>query len=374
MGFATEGFKTVAQDHISRNIASNFYGKLPFIAALGSITVTRNKKTPLNIGRPNEGTLLTGKVMSPGETMNVQNFNSYKPRIQRFATNNSKWMGKYDTNPVVASPTTNAHSQATQATALFNAAELKTPILVWHRDKERALQSSSSSDGQGIAMSQIIDEATEIAYQEHVGVLNTGIWSGNPTSQTDDPWDAPLGLLQALSATNTYGNVDRSDSGNAVWRAQADSTFKAVDLNRIVDDINLTKKLRTKGSGVDLIVTTPDIYSTFKAQAQGVSGIRMLPEGLPGMAKWGYTGEALQKDNCMVIYDETCPANNLLALTMRTWRCMFRPGKNLTVEPFVDISRQTEGAKNADQAFIKTELIFACDNPYLNALYTAIGT
>ncbi len=373
MGFATEGFKAVAQDHISRNIASNFYNKLPFLAALGSFTVTRNKKTPVNIGRPDEGTILTGAVLSPGDMMNVQNFNAYKPRIQRFETNNSKWMAKYDTNPTVSSPTTNAHSQAMQATALFYAAELKTPILVWHRDKERALQ-TSGKEGQGIAMAQIIDEATEIAYQEHVKVLNTGIWSGNPSSQTDDPWDSPLGIAQMFSTSNTYGNVDRSDSGNAVWRAQVDSTFKAVDLARLVDNINLTKKLRTKGTGCDLLVTTPDLYSSFKAQASALSGIRSLPEGLPGMAKWGYTGEAIMKDNVAVIYDETCPANNAFAFTMRTIRVMFRPGKKLTVTPFTDISTQTEGAKNADQAFITTELIFANDNPYLGVNYSALGT
>ncbi len=373
MGFATEGFKAVAQDHISRSIASNYYNKLPFLAALGSFTVTRNKKTPINIGRPDEGSILTGATLSPGEVLALQNFNGYKPRIQRFETSNSKWMAKYDTNPVVSSPTTNAQSQAMQATALFYGAELKTPILIWHRDKERALQ-TSGTDGQGIAMAQIIDEATEIAYQEHVKALNAGIWSGNPSSQTDDPWDSPLGIVQMFSTTNTYGNVDRSDSGNANWRAQVDTTLKAVDLTRIVDDANLTKKLRTKGTGCDLLVTTPDIYTSFKAQASALSGIRMLPEGLPGMAKYGYSGEAIMKDNVAVIYDETCPANNAFAFSSRTLRVMFRPGKNMTVTPFKDISELSEGAKNADQAFIKTELIFANDNPFLGVNYQAIGT
>lgn len=373
--FAIEGFKTVAQNHISRNIASNFYNKLPFLSALGVFTLTRNKKNNLSIGRP-DGEILTGKVVSPAEVMALQDFNGYQPRIQRFETANSKWMGKYDTTPTVANPTTNAHSQAGQASALFYRARLKTPILIWHEDKNRALQKEGKV-GQGLAMARLIDEATEVAYQEHVKELNAKIWNGNPADQAADPWDQPLGILQALHSTglNTYGNVDRNDAGNAAWRNQVDTTLKAVDVSKIVDDANLTKRLRILGSGngCDLLVTTPTLYAQFKAQILNSGGV-VVQNTMPKLAELGMTGEILRKDNVHVIYDESCPTNNVLALSMDTWKFSIKPGKNINVSKFVDLSDKTEGAKEADQAFIETEFIFSNDNPFLNVRYTAIGT
>jgi len=374
MAFAIEGFATVAQNHISRNIASNFYPKLPFLSALGAFTLARNNKTALNIGRPKAGEVLSGRVVSPAEVMNLDGFNAYQPRIQRFETSNSKWMGKYDTTPTVANPTTNAHSQAMQASALFYRCRLKTPILIWHEDKNRALQ-KESRQGKGIAMAQLIDEATEIAYQEHVKELNDKIFNGNPTDQTADPWDQPLGILQALDTANVYGNVNRALPSNAAWRAQKDTTLKTANIKTILDDANVTKRLRVlgPGTGADLIVTTPSLYLTFKDQVRANGGV-VLQNGIPEYAKFGYKQEVLQMDNAYIIYDESVPANNVFALTMATWRFAIKPGKNLTVSKFVDLSDKTEGAKEADQAFIETEFIFSCDNPFLNVRHTAIGT
>lgn len=365
MAFAIEGFKSVAQNYISVGIASNFYPRLPFLSALGAFTLTRNNKTSLSIGRPDGGEILTGKRISPAERMDLQNFNSYQPRIQAFSTSNSKWMGARDTNPTVANATTQSHGQAMQAAALFNRCKIKTPILIWHVDKERALRSGSTK-GQGLAMSKLIDEATEVGYQDHVAELNDKIWNGNPSNQAMDPWDKPLGILQAFSATNVYGNVNRNLQ--AVWAAIVDSGSYSADLEQIVDLINVTKGVADlHAGGVDLLIVPKAIYLIFKAQllSKGGGALHVLPNGIPGMAQIGVKQEVLQKDNVFVMYDASCPANTVLGFIMDAWRLAIVPGKNLTVSPFTDLSDKAEGAKEADQAFIETEFIFSCDNPGL---------
>lgn len=374
MAFAISGFKAVAQNFISRGIASNYYQKLPFLTMLAALSIARGNKTdPLEIGRP-EGKIYAGRLLSEGDVQNLQNFNAYQPRIQQFETSNSKWMGKYDTTPLTASQQTNAHSQAGQATALFYRSRLKTPIWVWHTDKDRCLTRETKM-GQGLALSQCIDEATEVGFQDHVKALNTGIWSGSPTDQTDDPWDAPLGIAEALDTTNTYGNVNRSTTANAAWRAQKDTTWTSEDIYAILDNANITKGLRTYGQGVDVIVCDQTRYLKFKRQILAQSGnAACMKEGLPEFAKMGVKQEVLQVDNAYVIYDPTCPTNTVLALSMGTWKMMIAPGKNLNVSKFTDLSDKTEGAKEADQAFVETEFIFSCDNPYLNVRYTAVGT
>lgn len=376
MPFAIEGFKAIGQNAISRGIASNFYPRLLFLSALAAFTLSRNPKTPLTIGRPDVGAIFSGKGISPAEQMTLANFNSYQPRIQGFETSNSKWMGARDTRPTVANATTNSHGQAMQNTALFNRAQLETPILIWHVDKDRAAKEGTDKL-RGLVMSQLIDEATEVAYQEHVKELNAKIWNGNPTNQGVDPWDQPLGIFQALSATNVYGNVNRTGlSAGSPWLAQVDSTITAVDIEKLIDDMNVTKGLADQGSPVDLVITTKALYLSFKAQilAKGGGAQHVLANGIPGMAQIGVKQEVLQKDNAYIMYDASVSANNVLGFVMKPWRLALAPGRNLSVSKFVDLSDKAEGAKKADQAFITTELIFSCDNPSIQAKYTAIGT
>lgn len=374
--FAIGGFKAIAQNAISRGIASNFYPRCIFLSALGAFTLSRNPKTPLSIGRPDAGAIFSGKAISPAESMTLANFNSWQPRIQGFETSNSKWMGARDTNPTVANPTTNSHGQAMQNTALFNRAQLKTPILIWHADKERAM-SEGTDKLRGLAMSQLIDEATEVAYQEHVKELNSKIWTGNPTNQAVDPWDQPLGINQALSATNVYGNVNRTNlTAGSPWLAQVDSTLTASDIEKIVDDANVTKGIADQGEQIELWTTTKALYLQFKAQiiAKGGGAQHVLPSGIPNMAQMGVKTEVLQKDNGYIMYDAQVSANNVLGFVMKPWRLALAPGKNLAVSKFVDLSDKAEGAKDADQAFVTTQLLLSCDNPSDQVIYSAIGT
>jgi len=372
MAFPYSKYQTVAQNHISRGIASNFYPKLPFLSAMGVMTVGNNNKSSLEIGRPS-GEILSGKTISPAEKLNLGRINFYQPRIQRFETDNSKWMSERDTNPVVANASTNAQSEANLASAKFGWAECRTPILIWHETRDRALDGAGNKEGQGIAMSQLLDESTEVGFQEHIKEINDAIWNGNPTNQNADLLSSPIGLIQAFSSTNTYGNVDRAVE--TMWQAQVDATMTTVDIRAIIDDANLTKRCRILGNGIDLIVTTPTLWRRFKNQILTQSGLgQFKPDGVAGMAKMGVKQECLVVDNVYIIYDESCPASHVLCFTSNTWRIAFAPKKNMTVLPFVDISRQSEGAKLADQAFIVTRLMMSCDNPFINVKYSTIGT
>jgi hypothetical protein len=373
MAFAAERFSTVAQNFISREVASNFYKKAQFLAILGALTLGNQKKTSLDIGRPNSGEILSGGIVNPIQKKRLGTVNAYLPRVQKFTTSNSAYRtgSGYVSLPTVANPTTNAHSQATQFAAEFRWSHLDTPILVWHEDKIRAGQ-EGTREGQGIAMGQIIDEATEVAMQEHIDKLAGDIWTGNPSSQNTDLWDSPLGITQALATTNTYARVDRNTE--STWRSNLDSTLKAVDVNRIIDDANLTKQLRVKGNGINLLLTTTDLYQQFKAQILASGGM-ILQNGLPiDMAKMGVRKEVLQKDNVLITYDPSVPANNVAAFDTSVWKFMLHPQFNFHVGKFIDNTETGLGKEAYDYSYVSTRFMFTCDNPFLNVLYTAIGT
>src|SRR4051812_34698869 len=117
MAFAVEGFATVAQNYISKGIASNFYAKAPLLAILGALTLGNNNKQSLEIGRVGVGEIVSGAMVSPAEKKRLGTVNAYLPRIQAFKTNNTKSMGVRDTMPVVANASTASHGQAMQAAA-----------------------------------------------------------------------------------------------------------------------------------------------------------------------------------------------------------------------------------------------------------------
>lgn len=373
MAFAVTGFATVAQNWISKQIASNFYAKAPFLAILGALTIGNNAKTSLNIGRPDSGEILSGKMISVGEKKKLQGINSYLPRIQGFTTSNTKSMGVRDTMPTTANPTTASHGQAGQNAAKFNWTHLKTPILIWHEDKIRAGQ-DGTKEGQAISMAQLIDEATEVGLQDLNDTLITQVWTGNPADQTADLWDTQSGINQALDTGNVYGNVDRAVGGNAVWRSQKDTALTAVDIRKIIDDANLTKLVRVKGNGINCVLTTTALYQQFKAQILASRAGIVLDNGLPEFAKMGVKKEVLQVDGAYVMYDPGCSANNVCCFDLSVWKFMVHPQANFRVSKFTDISEQSEGAKDADQAFAHLRYMLTCDNPFLNVRYTAIGT
>lgn len=403
MAFAIEGFSSYSQNYIGKGINSNFYPKAVFIAILGALSLGNNDKQPLQIGRPGKMEILAGgKLVSPAEKLDPEaagfGANGYAPRSQLFETQNSKWMGRYDTAPTVSSATTLAQSQAMQGAALFRPAEVMTPGLIWHRDKERAGQ-RGSSDGRAIAMAQILEEATEVAYQEHVNNINWGIWFGNPSSQAVDPWDQPLGLVQAFSRTNVYGNVDRAVAANtALWGAGTDSTITSPDIIKLLDEANLNTSASTSriglnifGEGASFALCGIANYVSFKNQilSSGGGGV-ILQNGIPQFASIGVKKEVLQKDNCYVMFDPmiaaTPPGKNISGYTVpasfqkyvfffsaKTWRLAFHPQKNMTVTPFRDLSLYQEGGKEADQFFIDTQLVFSSDNPGQNVVFSTIG-
>lgn len=381
MAFAVTGFSTVAQNFISREIASNFYKKCPFLAVLGALTIGNNNKDSLEIGRPGSGEILTGGIVSPIAKKRLGTVNAYLPRIQGFETSNTAYRSASTTGrddlPDAANKTTNAHSQAMQFAAEYRWCHMDTPIVIWHEDKIRAGR-EGTKEGQGIAMGQLIDEATEVAMQDHLTKLSTDIYDASPTAaeQNYQLWPKPIGLLTMIDDENatvtTMARVDRTSE--PLWRAKRNSTTTAVDIRKIIDDANYTQGLKIYGNGADLCLCGTTLYQQFKAQIIAQGGT-VMHSGLPAMAKMGLRKEILQIDNTLVMYDpQLTNANTVLVLDTSVLKWMVHPEFNFKVTPFVDNTKTGIAKGTYDYAYISTRFIFSNDNPRLGVKYTAIGT
>ena len=101
----------------------------------------------------------------------------------------------------------------------------------------------------------------------------------------------------------------------------------------------------------------------------------MLQNGIPSMAQMGVKMEVLQKDNVYITYDPyITDANYAYVFDTSVWKFMVHPDFNFKVGEFIDNTKTGLNKETYDYAYISTRYMLTCDNPYLNVVYTAIGT
>ena len=393
--YAVEGFATIAQNYITKTLAPQQYLRSAMLYALAGITAGYTNE-PLAIGRKDAGEVLSGLKMSPARRMFLQSINSYQPRIQAYKTSNTRMMGARPTMPTVGSATTRSHGQATQAAADFRFAKMRTPILVWHEDIDRALDGNEGRGraGMGVAVGQLVEEATQVGLQEHMDHLACRLLYGSPPSQDEDPWLDFSGVASGVSASNRYGRINRGAlSTGDPWLSNVISTSFQTDITSIVDYCKINLKFNSISGGPYLILAGGANYLTFKNQVLNRGGVIMetpAGAGLPAMAKIGVEREVVKKDDYLLMWEpmlDSCPALDadsgaalytatptyVYVLSLREWVFILNKKYNIKTDEFVDISNKSEGAKDADQGFITTRGLLACDKPNVQAVFTALA-
>ncbi len=361
----------MAQEYLGRRIHTRLFQKIPLFYLLAGLGGA-NTKDGFQIGRPGVAEVFAGVAIDRPMKEVLGGFNSYQPEIQIQKNDSSKVMGARDTMPTVANPTTQSQDQEL-GTAEFRWTRITTPLLVWHESLDRAMNSAGTGvDKQDLAAKNVLINATESATNVHYTNWAQRFWSGSPTNQDADPWDNCSGILEAINDQNVYGRVDRSNPSNSTWQGHVIATPQAADVAQIIDNANYNQGLSVYGNGVNVLLTNTTLYQTFKAQVRARGGVVML-NGLPDIGAFGMKREILQYDNAFITWDPMCPANTVAALNLEYWKIIIHPKKNFLIDAFVDISRNSEGAKDALQSFIDTRLILACDEPGGQALYTNVS-
>lgn len=382
-------FAAEAQDYIdASSIASNHYYRSPFLSWLGELTIGNHKKHSLEIGRPDSAAVLGGSDLDPADHKSLQGVNTYRPRVQTFKTTNSTFRTTpFGTTTQVANIETRSHAQAALAEPGFNWCAQDTPIWIWEEHLIRAAQANEGNDtGAGIAYSQLVREATEVATQDHIDAKLTAVFEGNPADQTAMLWSAPLGIVQAADNDNTYAQVDRTNPNALTWRSQVDTTLTSTDVVAIVNDIHYTKKLNTLGTGAKgyLCMCPSPIYILIKQQILGMRSVGVvMPSGsaLPEMAKGGVTAEFCRYEDCYFCHEpfmnnpDTSSAytNTIFVTDPSTWIVINHPKFKNKISDFTK-QATIYGGMRGEFAEINDRYILANRNPYRMIRYTAINT
>jgi hypothetical protein len=121
-----------------------------------------------------------------------------------------------------------------------------------------------------------------------------------------------------------------------------------------------------KGNGVNLLLTTTDLYQQFKAQILASGGM-IVQNGLPiTWPRWACEGGAAEGQRPTSPMTRACRRTTSRPSTPRVWKFMLHPQFNFHVGKFIDNTETGLGKEAYDYAYISTRFMFTCDNPFLN--------
>lgn len=347
------GFQAYADRVIQKRLHSSLFKRVPFLAILAGKGGTQGQ-----LGRPGAWAILGGRPAANKARMELQDGGeALHVRFQVDRVGGGKYMGTRDT-----SPSTGTTSQDQQVrTAEFKWCRYSQPIKVWNNTLLLAGNSKSK-------IASAVEEATEMAMEEAFEKIATDLWSGNPTDQTADIWNAPLGVTQMCDTDNTYANVNRSTY--ATWAGRDVTTATSLKLN-IIDDANLVQLVAEKGPGVDFCLTTTANFNTLKQEALARNP-QMVVETMPELAQVGVRNEAIRYGNCYVTFDPFATASYLGAFTSDQLAFVVHPQANFKVDKFVDQS-QVPGGDDAVTSKIEVMYMLYTPQPWQHIMYKSIS-
>jgi len=192
------------------------------------------------------------------------------------------------------------------------------PIKVWLRTLKLA--------GRGkYAIQNALTTSVDLARDEMAAVLAEKFWSGAPSSYSpdasEDAYDDLPGVLEAMHSSNSYGNIDRSDTtkyigGRHPWASTRVTAARGASLD-LINEANQT--CMVYGPGVNLALTTVDIYMAMKAEAEAKGAIVVTDGKIPNHGMVGYEKEFIQYGKTIITFDPYCPSGYFACFTTQDW-------------------------------------------------------
>lgn len=215
----------------------------------------------------------------------------------------------------------------------------------------------------------VFEKVIQQAQREANKQIATDLYTGNPSSQTAEDWDAPLGLQQWIRDTGVIGGFDRTNDG--LDAALYNTSATNVNL-KLLDDTNLEGPAQ-KGGNIDLWITTTSIYQKLKTEFQA-SGQTIVVNSIPEEGQVGFIKEFFNYNGMMVTFDPFCPASHLFGLTTSSWLFETAPFENWRVHKFLDLREDgPPGSQDLTTSKVGIQYRLTCEEPWLNVQFTNVS-
>ena len=292
----------------------------------------------------------------------------------------SKHLGTRDTEPNIASKTTNSHDQKVK-TAKVRWSKLHTEIFLWNTTIELAAGKAQIASATA--------EGTAIGMSDHLDAMVPKLYWGAPSDQDEDIWDSPFGLNEVLKKNNTYLGLDRDlttytdpvdGATKNYWASHRHTDAIAASLD-LIDIANIDFGIQDRGPGIDVVLCAKGPYHAIKAEALSKNGT-LIHRGSPEAAKLGITREAVLYGDVLITYDSGLRdwtgaggpdlSQAVAGLTLGDWVFQTQAGKNFALGDFVDTGKYAEAGKDGVRGLLKTHYRMWCEHPENQIMFTNV--
>lgn len=353
--YSRESFHAYAQEYIQSTLHTGLFNRCVVLAVLAGVGGMEGE-----LGRPGVYTILGGQSLSEAKRMKTSGSTRADTPFMVSTVGGGKFVGERDTSP----NTGNTSQDQKRKTASFAWCEREDPIKVWN-------DSLVMAKGE-FEIASPIDDGVNMAREEHIKAIATSLYTGNPTDQTADKWDAPLGLQQMCHTTNTYGAVSRSTY--TAWASNRNTSTQTASLDLLDDaDINTGSGhgLLDNGPGPNLWLCDNASYRKIKRQAKA-EGVSIVRPSMADHPELGFLNEYIEYGKKVIVYDPYCPASAMFGLVTDSLVFEVQPEYNFSVAEFVDQGKLVPGGDKAMTSSICTWFRFWTTSPWQHIQYTAV--
>ena len=371
MAFVRDGLTAVCQDYIEKKVNNSFVQFRPMLYFMGLRTAEGNRK----LGRPGTaavfgcGNMSQAKVQTLAKSYNIQH---------RYAKTEPNDGARVEYRG--ATPTASAFSEDNYGTTEFRWTQYTEPMKVGNHILEMAKEDL-------LLTQSIYEDAMNETWERLNKRINADVWAGTLTAaqQNKTMWsDGVLGVTHTLTASNTYGRVDRSVETTlqplVVDATALATTVVTLDVNRQINvggvfgstTITGLAGKSDNGRGADVFITTPTLWNALASEAEGRFSITQ--NGIPNTAIAGFNYPVIHKDNVYFTYDPDCPSGQMYALNLDTWLMEIQGERNFKVNPWVNSATTVEGGAEYRWSNITATIRMSCTKPWLNARIHGLTT
>lgn len=357
-GYNLDSFRAYADRRIKKQLRATIYKRAPLLAIMAA------KGQSSGLERPDGAGFISGAKRSKAK---METINGSVHTDVRIVTANAGGFRTVD--PRGTNPSVERSQDQNVGSARFWWWRAQQPVKVWNNTLFLA--------GSGkYKIQSAIDEAVDMGLEEACTKVATKLWTGAPSTynvqQGVDLYDDCPGVVEAMSESNSYGNVDRSNAANFVdgrhpWASNRDTTTRPASIS-LVDEANDVAQVY--GEGIDLVLTTRAIYRKLKAEALGRNGHIIYNGKIPEYGMTGYNQEMVMYGNCVITWDPFCLAGYMACFTLADWVVEFHPEGKFSVEEWEDV--KLEGHDQALTTNINIGMRPICERPVTQQLFTAV--
>lgn len=385
MAVATSGVRTgidtLLQTHFATKLRNTLFNRMLILYFL--FARDGQKTGPDDLGRPKvngkfKGVFVSGVETAKARQETILSSLQYQPIIQTTlpAVGDGKTMTMADNMPV------RTNWESTLTSSYFTRPSVRwtkraDPYKVSNEEIRHTKEHAKNEVDGTTGIVSLFQAETVSVLGVHEKWWNSALWGTSfagvsaPTNQDAQFWDAPFSMKNALSTSNTYCSVDRSQASNSYWRGADTSGYSGIaDFETLINYTNYDLGLADKGMGIDLIICDKQNFKRAKTEAKS-KGVVISTGGVPQFGEFGFLREIVKIDNTWIVYDPECPTGEVAAINLDTWTFAIHPEANFRISKPFDQS-QIEGGDDAMAGYVVTKIMLVCEVPGMNAYYTSV--